>query len=360
MKKKMVLSCSLLLAALAATAADSGKNCYDVKFAPLPNDYGAMLKTHADDWNFNFRPYGASSDWLWSDSNVRRSVAEGADLEDRMVTGLFVACDEDGFNVLVYCNVPELKTYLSMTNEFPSQSLEFFVCPDDADTPAVQQRYMAYYGNGACREYENREPDKDFRLAKPEVTETPLRSAIVVKIHWDWKNFWMRLPLFCTKADNFWRLSMIRWSGAGVTWGGTVHQNSQAGYIRWPDFTDAQRKAILKRTLENGWRELCATLADNRMAITNVRLGTEKFRTEHVAANPRSYVNMNEDPGFRPVFESMVAERRALVADIGRIDGMSRAELDAFYRKAAPMLFNFTWDLQEAYAKCLADQLFVK
>ncbi len=345
-------------AAPAASRADDGKNCYNVKFASVPNDYSSVLRDCADEWNYNFRPYGASSEWLWSDSNVRRAASADAKLDDRNVTGLRVTCDEEGFDALVYCNEPALATYLAETNAFPSQRIEFFVAPGDADTQAVQQRYMAFYGNGTCREYENREPDRDFRLANPQVTETALKNSIVVRLHWDWANFWMRLPLFCGKADNFWRLSVIRWTGPGITWGGTVHQNSQAGYIRWPDFTPGQRTAILKRTLEKAWREFTDFTDDNRISVKKVWIGGERFRREGRQLDPQSYVNMNEDPEFRPTLNAMIAERQGLAAEIARFEELPRDQQDEFFLRAAEKLFNFPWAVQEAYARNLEDRIF--
>lgn len=358
MKKKIVSGIAFACALGAFAAADAGKNYYDVKYGPVPNDYATMLRDFPDDWNYNFRPYGASSEWLWSDSNVRRAASADEKLEDRTVTGLRVSCDADGFDVLVYCNEPTLADYLAKTNAFPSQRIEFFVAPGDADEPAVQQRYMAFYGDGVCREYENREPDRDFRLAKPQVTETALKNAIVVRIHWDWANFWMRLPLLSDRAESIWRLSVIRWVGPGVTWGGTVHQNSQAGYVRWPAFTPEQRTAILKKTLEKAWREFCAYTDANRTSLGKIWIGREKWRQERAAADPRSYVNMPEDPGFRATYAAMVAERRGLAAGIAKFDAMTRAEQDAFYLKAADALFNFPWAAQEAYGEHQKNQLF--
>ena len=364
MKTRFVAMGLLMGAAcVAQAAADAGKNCYDVLYAGLPADFAKTLKDAPEEWNFNFRPYGTSSEWLWSDSNVRRAASADEALSDRNVTGLRVSCDADGFTALIFCNEPTLATYLAQTNDYPHPSIEFFVAPGDADLPGVQQRYMAYYGDGVCREYENREPDRDFRLGQPEVTELELKNSIVVKIHWEWKNFWMRLPVFCRRADNFWRLSIIRWVGPGVTWGGTVHQNSQAGYIRWPSFTEEQKTAILKRTLENGWREYRAFMADNRNSLKKVSMepsSLEKFRAEALVRDPRSFVNLNEDPDFRATFQSMAAARDALAADIARMSGMSPEERDAFYLKAAPMLFNFAWDVQSAHAKLIEDKLFAK
>ena len=128
-----ILRCGMVAAALAmagcATATNgvqgpAGKNVYDVKYAPLPGNYATMLKDAPDEWNFNFRPYGASSEWLWSDSNVRRDAAADGKLSDRRITAIRVSCDEQGFNVLIYGCEPSLSEYLSKTNDYPYQSIE--------------------------------------------------------------------------------------------------------------------------------------------------------------------------------------------------------------------------------------------
>ncbi len=69
-------------------------------------------------------------------------------------------------------------------------------------------------------------------------------------------------------------------------------------------------------------------------------------------------MNFNEEPGFRPVLEKLVAERNALSPTIGRFAELSDDEQLAFYRKASQMLFNFEYDVQEAYAKYQQDQVF--
>ena len=358
------VAAALAVAGCATTDAErvavgpAGKNVYDIRFAPLPSDFSTMLRDAPDEWNFNFRPYGASSEWLWSDSNVRRDAAADGKLSDRRITALRVSCDEQGFDVLMYGCEPSLSDYLSKTNDYPYQSIEYFVAPGDADEPGVQQRFMCYYGDGENREYENREPDRQFRLAKPTVSETALANSVVVRISYDWANFWNRLPLFSDRVDNFWRLSLIRWVEGGLTWGGTVHQNSQAGYIRWPDFTPAQRTAILKTTLEKGWREFRKLVQTNPISVDKVTanwlLATEMRRK----LDPRSFVNMNEDPDFRETLVRMIAERQALAPEIARMGEMSRTEQDAFYARASELLFNFPWALQEAYGEYQRNRLF--
>ena len=343
-------------AAWAASAAgvDIGKNCYDVIWGRAGNDYAQMLKANLDEWNFAFRPYGAQTDWLLFDSNVKRDVADGGS-SNQKVTALRVSCDPDGFDVLVYCTEPNLSTYLEKDGVYPREQIEYFVVPGDTDTPGVQRPYMGFYGAGRDRFYPNLVHDRAYRDAKPAISETPVGNAVVVRMHYDWRLFWDILPAFPKKADNFWRLSVIRWNCGGVTWGGSVHQNSGAGYLRWPAFTPAQREALLKRTLEKGYEEfLSLATTDDRLAVGGrTPLGKAKFRDELNAKVPRSYVSVNMDPGFRPELEAMVAARKALAPRIAKIGELSDAEQEQAYQEIAAKLFNFRYDVQEAYAKYL-------
>lgn len=357
------LTTIVLLAALAgegtaAATAEAGKNCHDVIYGAPGTDYAQMIRTHPEEWSFRFRPYGQSSEWLWSDSNVKRVVDGEADA-DQKITALRVSCTDDGFDVLVYCSEPGLRDYLEKDGAVPRARIEYFIAPDDADTRAVQRHYMGVYGERKNRFYANQVHDRTYRDAVPDVTETTLEAAIVVKFHYDWRLFWDLLPTFPEKADNFWRLSIIRWAGGGMTWGGTVHQNSRAGYIRWPAFTPAQRTAILRRTLEKGYEEFrdLAT-SDDRLAVApRTKIPDWKFRAELEAKRPQSYVSVNMDPGFRAELERMVAERKALAAGIARLGEMDAEEQERFYRDAADKLFNFRLDVQTRYARHLAGKL---
>ena len=349
------LGAALCAVALAASAADTGKNCYDVIWGRAGNDYAQMIRENLDEWNFQFRPYGGQTDWLLFDSNVKRDVAGGGS-SNQKVTALRVSCDEDGFDVLIYCSEPNLATYLEKDGAYPREQIEYFVVPDDADTPAVQRHYMGFYGAGRDRIYPNLVHDRAYRDAKPTVTETPVGNAVVVKMHYDWRVFWDVLPAFPKKADNFWRLSVIRWNCGGVTWGGGVHQNSRAGYVRWPAFTSERRAALLKRTLEKGYEEFLAlATTDNRLAVgARTPLKKWKFREELDAKFAHTYVNVNSDPVFRPTLEAMVAERKAFAARIAKIGELADAEQERAYREISAKLFNFRYDVQEAYARHLA------
>ena len=353
--KQVILGLALCAIGLSAGAADTGKNCYDVLWGLAGNDYAKMIREKTDEWNFQFRPYGEPTDWLLFDSNTKRDVAGGAS-SNQKVTALRVSCDPDGFDILVYCTEPGLATYLEQAGgAYPREQIEYFVVPGDADTPAVQRHYMGFYGAGRDCLYPNLVHDRWYRDAKPTITETPIPGAVVVRMHYDWRLFWDLVPAFPKKADNFWRLSIIRWNCGGVTWGGSVHQNSQAGYIRWPAFTAEQRAALLKRTLEKGYEEFLAlATTDNRLAVGGrTPLKNWRFRRELDEKYAHSYVNVNCDPVFRKELEAMVEERKALGPQIAKIGELSDAEQEKFYMEAAAKLFNYRYDVQDAYARFL-------
>ena len=360
-----------LTAAVAASAAtafaaiDAGKNVYDVKFQKLPAQVQDLLTTEPDAWNFNFRPYGSSSDMLWTDPSVQRGAAADAS-SDKRPTALHVSADENGFTVLVLCVEPSLATTYAATNSYPSPGIEFFFMPGDADKQKIDHHYMMYYGNFQLNEYAWLVPTRDFRYMRPysSFQEIPLKNSIIVRFDFAWEGLFDKLPVFGPDVDNFWRLSVIRWApGGGQTWGGVVHQQSQAGYIRW-HFTQEQKTAIMESVLKTGWirfRKAAAapdTLCDKSWAGVNADPG--KFFAEGLKEEPRSFVNYNEDPAFRPTLDRLVAERNALAPTIGAFAGLPFAEQVAFYRKAAPMLLNFRYDVEDAYAAYSRDRILTR
>ncbi len=358
----------LLLAAVLHAAAAHGqaqdeKNVIDAKWRHLPQDPGELLVSDPGAWDFNFRPYGSSANLLWTDPIVQRAAASGEEVGDKRPTAINVTCNEEGFTVLVLCVEPLLKTYMATTNAYPWQSLEFFFLPGDADTWKIEHHFMFFYGNGKLNEYSWLMQDKTFRPMLPHITHaaTPYKdNALVVRFTFDWAGLFDRLP-FTDKRDNFWRLSMIRWNG-GQTWGGVVHQQNQAGYIRWPDFTPEQKTRIMRRTLEKGWAQFNGALGNLRYGINGwsmpgIYTNRAWIAAENAAA-PRSYVNFNEDPDFRATLAGLEAERKALASTLAVFGSLPPEEQWRFYRRAADMLFNFEYDVEAAYARHQANSLF--
>ena len=324
---------------------DGGKNVVAATFGEEPVN-----------WDYGFRKYGATSDMLWTDPSAQRNVKAGGESEDYL-TAVAVTCDEDGFAYHVRCSVPELKTYFASTNDYPVPMLEHFDCPGDADnlTP-IYQRMGFFFGANGNKEFPLMVEDRNNRDVTPylAITQKEKDGAIVLTFRYDWAAEFDHLPVFCAKKENFWRLSVIRWAAGGLTWGGVVQQPNQAGYIRWPDFTEAQKLAILRRTLAKGWtafRTLSRDISHGTTTPGYPYVKPGKFYQEELKANPRSTINMNEDTGFRPILKRLAAERDALAPQIARLEEMSAAELEAFYLKAADRLFNYKYDVQRAYGE---------
>ena len=357
------LTLSFVLTAAVLFAQDEGKNVYDVAFRSLPADVTALPATEPETWNFNFRPYGDTG-MLWSDPILQRDVTSGASSGEKAATAINVTCDADGFTMLVLCAEPALATVYANTNAFPSPKIEFFFTPGDADTSKIEHYYQMYYSNAKLDEYPWLTSGPDFRPCRPYTTfqEYVMQNAVLVRLNFSWEPLFDRLPIFPAKRDNFWRLSVIRWGNPSQTWGGVVHQANQAGYIRWPDFTDAQKTAIMKGLLKKGWVSFMKQAGEPDYKTDRDWRGVNPiqalYRDAENKADPRSYVNYNEDAGFRPILEKLTDERKALAPTIGVFETLPMAEQAAFYQKASEKLFNFRYAVEAAYEKYLADKLF--
>ncbi len=361
--KRIVVFAALCAAAAPLAAQEDGKNLYDVTFRSLPADVTALPAAEPETWNFNFRPYGDSG-LLWTDPILQREATSGEAAGEKPATAINVTCDADGFTLLFLCVEPQLATAYANTNAFPSPKIEFFFTPGDADTPKIEHYYQMYYSGGKLDEYPWLTKGRDFRTCLPYTAfrEYVMKNAILVRVNVSWEPLFDRLPIFPAKRDNFWRLSVIRWGAVNQTWGGVVHQANQAGYIRWPAFTDAQKTAIMKGLLKKGWMSFTKQSEDASFTTDRGWRGVvplkAPFREAEDKADPRSYVNYNEEPGFRPILESLTDARKALAPTIGKFESLPMAEQEAFYKKASDMLFNFRYDVEEAYAKFLEKQLF--
>jgi len=352
---------------------DEGKNICDVTWRALPNPVSELLELlPASRWNSGFRKYGSTSDMLWTDTQVTRDVSAGQGFDINRFTKLAAVCDEDGFSVVVYCGEPALTNWWAKKADYPSPCIEFFFVPGDADTPAITPHHMGVYQKGAAKEFAFMVQDRNCRRFAPYFTagECVVGQAIMVRMTMDWEGLFDKLPIFADKADNFWRLSVIRWADCGFTWGGVVHQMNQAGYLRWPKFTEEQKLAIMRKTLVKGWNFYRTVASDYSYAPGGgpgvpkdvVKMGypvtnAAQYAVEELKANPQSYVNMNQDPAFCPELGRIFAERNALLPMIGEMDKRAPADREAFYRKAADMLFNCRYDIERAYGAYQQDLL---
>ena len=346
-------------ASVAPSEKNNAKNVYDIRFERLPADCERLLEEDLAGWNFNFRPYGRTSD-LWTDPSAIRDVGDGKALASKP-TALRVTCDEDGWSYLVFCGETALADELAKTNALPYPTLEMYIAEGDTDNQRPAPYWQFLYERGKMREIKWSPESARWRplLDRTRLTTRVRDNGFVVRLDFPWEAFWDRLPIFSDRADNFWRLGIMRWAAGGVTWGGDVHEPNRFGYLRWPAFTDEQKTAIMERLLWKAWhdyRELVAGVAYN----TDVKgpgswaraayVRNEPYAVETIAADgPRSYVNYAEDPLFRPTLERLEAACAALAPRLAAFRTLPPAEQERFYREAAPRLFNFRYDVERAY-----------
>lgn len=365
MRMPLVILPLLLASALAAFAADSGKNVFDVVWRD--SDDAPALSSDPKVWDFGFRPYGAGADRLVSDPRVIRAAAEGGDTGGDRPTALSVSFNERGLDVFVACFGPPLEEALAATNAAPLPRLEFFIAPGDADSSRIEPYWMMVFRrHPPVEEFPALEYDRDYRPLAPYVTASTVtrRNAVIVKLHYAWEGLFDRLPfLTCDKRDVFWRLSMIRWDlpGGGRTWGGQVHRPDEAGYIRFPRLTEEQENAIMSQVLVRAWESFTEESVRYELRadgdVMSPQVDASARVREELRRCPRTYVNYGEDPAMRPALERLVAERKALGPAIARFRELPRTERAAFYRRACDMLFNFRLDVERTHAAILAEKL---
>ena len=361
----------LCLAVLLAvqTAARADRNVLDVEYRILPADFETLPAREPEKWNFNFQPYGKSSaEMLWTDPIVRReALAGGADGKPPPATAIYACCDDEGFTLLVLAVETGWREALENGSRAPRSALECFFQPGDSDSSDIEHYYQFI-----C---DTREPciqgifpwmteDRSFRSIEGalQVTARELPHANVVRIRVPWEPLFDRLP-FSRKADNLWRLSVIRWAATGgQTWGGNVHQQTSCGYLRFPDFTPEQRAAMMRHCLGRAWERYQTVLAAKDVSPAFVPLGGRRrppFFFDDLARNPHTFINVNEDAAFRAAWlDGAVAARNALGAGLAAFDTLPSAEQAAFYTRASDMLFNFRYDIEQAYGAYQTDLIF--
>lgn len=370
MKRKMkflILSAIIAVSSICVSAAEKkayqfvpdAKNCIQAKFRDLPADFEKLLVSEPEIWNFGFRPYGSSASQLWTDPILQREALTGGETEGKKVVALSVSCSVKGFSILVFRAEPDLKKSLAEGKRLPSGSLECFFAPGDADIDKIEHYYqfMLYATKPKVSCYPWFVDDRNFRSIENHITaETKILSnGYITKIDVPWEPLFDRLP-FTDRKDSFWRLSVI---ANGQTWGGVVHQANQAGYIRWPEFTQAQKTAIMKNLLWKAWNAYQNESGSIDLAKANIPYRREPYYLEKDSKLPHSYKLYVEDFAFRePWLENAVAERNALGAKIVEFEKLSPAEQITFYKKAADMLFNYRYDVEEAYRKHMKKSIF--
>lgn len=326
------------------------------------------------EWNYNFREYGSSADSLWSDPKTRREVLSGENANGK-VTSVAVTFDEESLYVHVVGNEPNLTNFYAKASGAPGADIEFYLMPGDADLTRQQTYHWLYYNRHDILKdgqwmMEDRHNRQMAHLVK--FTEKPVGTQVVTCFEIPWEAFWDQLPVFSGTKDNFWRMGVCRFGSAdGMTFGGEVHTPSRAGYVRWPAFTEEQKTAILSRLLFKAWDGFRTQAGSLGYSLDRVFMDGEyldkadggkrktgvKFRDEQNAADPRSYVNLPEDPGFRPTLKKLIDDRTALAAELKDFPTLAPAARDALYRRAAEMLFNFRYDVEQSYAAHVKEKL---
>lgn len=361
--------CGLFFSACTCTADEAAKkelvdfvpdakNCLDVEFRELPANFETLLKTAPERWHFGFRPYGKSASQLWTDPIVQRDALIGEDTE-KSVCAITVYCSEKGFDLLIFTSEPGFKKALEEGKNLPAGTSECFFTPGDADTSKIEHYYQFISNNinPKINCYPWMMEDRTFRSIEDFITaETRfLPNGYLKRYHIPWDPLFDRLP-FAKKRDNFWRLSVIT---NRQTWGGTVHQANQAGYIRWPDFTPAQKTAMRKHVLLRGWNAYRAAVNSIDLNLSRPFERNEAYFKEQFAHLPHSFKMYGEDFGFRRAYlEKAVADRDALGKTILAFETLSEKEQEEFYAKASDMLFNFRYDVEEGYRKYMKSLIF--
>ncbi len=357
-----------LLTVSAIAAGTDEKNITDAEFRTLPPDFENLPMREGGKWNFGFRPYGKeSSDFLWSDPNLIRDVTSGnkADAK-KLATGLYVSCDEHAITFLVYGALNSNDAKLSKGQSTEELLLECFFIPGDTDDPQI----LNYQHFGVSSVYPPiprwklswMKDDRNVRsfFDDMDIVAHPNKNGMVLKFSVPWVVYWDHLPIFSDKENNnLWRLSVIRWGGSsgGETWGGNVHSQSKCGYVRMPAFTPEQQTLMMKTTLLKLWDIYVATKGKTEINPNNVSKTVNYYRRS-ISHLPHTWMNINEDREFADtVLTPLIASRDALGKEIAGFENMTLEEQRAFYKKTAPLLGNFHYDVDEAYGNFLKNKL---
>jgi len=359
----MKRSLEYLLAAMAATIClvsglrAQDKNVAQVEFRDLPAAFELLPAREPEKWNCGFRPYdAASAAMLWSDPIVQRSALEGKDVGDKEVTGLYVCCNAEGFHVLVYCAVKDgLKESIGKGKTI-GNGLECYFLPGDSDSAAIHHWYQFITQPEQARApgvFPWLVEDRNFRTIQGwlQVRVRFVSNGMVYDLHVPWDPLFDRLPFGDGKKDNFWRLGVMRWGRPAQTWGGVVQAQDTCGYIRWPEFTQAQKTAIRRHLLVTAFGVYKDLVGRSNFTPRGTMVErTEPYKVAEMARHPHSFTNHCEDFGFRRAWLDKAIEDRDLLGEtIVKLETLPEAEQDAFYKKASDMLLNFQYDVDQAY-----------
>ncbi len=364
---KRLIPVFMLLFFVCTAYAQTGKNILNADFRTPPGDFETLPQSEPDKWHFGFRPYGDGGDVFATDPIIQRDALSGKEIS-KNVCALRVMCDREGFYLLLYSAGPNLENELAAGNNLPSGYSECYFAPGDEETADVEHYYqflMAATDHNHYLDAPDRKvrcfpwlvEDREFRNIAEYISVEYRRTSngVVGKFFVPWECLFDRLPL-TDKKDNLWRLNVIC---GGLTWGGKVHQMSRAGYIRWPDFTPEQRAAIRKATLLKGWAMFQRTRSRTEL---NTRQTTDlplPAWLKKQMDGPYTFRFYAEDPGFRTYWlDQALKERLALGKQIAEFDSMDEAVQSRFCKTAYDKLYNFRYDLENAYRLYMDSKLF--
>ncbi len=336
---------------------NSQKNVLNVEWRTLPPDYENLPAAESEKWNSNFRPYGQEgASMLWSDPNAIRSVMQGNAVDKNFPTALYVSMDERELNVLIFAAMKEgaVESGLRSGNPVPEFSGESFFLPGDADNPEILN--WQPFGPTSKPGYDYKLSwmtwDRDNRdlIGVLKLDSRRLKSGVILKMTIPWVAYYDRLPFLNGKKDSFWRLGLMRWD-TGVTWGGVVHQQLAPGYLRF-NLTDEQKTKLMKSVLIECWKRYLDVRSKTDVNPNKTFGRGNAYRNRTMEAFPHSYMNVNENWGFRDAWlMNAIQERNELGKGIADFEKMTLDEQIAFYKKATRILYNFQIDIDDASGK---------
>ena len=365
-----LVAAGLSMGAFAAGDELGAKNLFDAPVESLPGDLGKLMEgDEIEKWSYNFRPYGGGAADLVTDPGVVRDLVLGGTSE-RKVTGFRASADLDGFTLLVYCGEPSVAKSLAATNAPPLPGLEIYVTPSDADNTDPEVYWQFFLGNNWFREFEWPAQNRHWRPYLPSLAQRTQRiaSGYVFSLRLPWDVAFDNLPFNTGRAEQIWRVGVMRWVDGGVTWGGVVHEPSQSGYVRF-HYTEREQVEIMARILERAWADFCkvssaapyavARPTDSKWSRRAVVLDAQYAKARVAKEGPRTYINYGEDPDFAPTLIALEDAAKALAPQIAAFRELKTMdEKRAFYRRASDKLFNYAHDVRAAYAAQLKKGLF--
>ncbi len=117
----------------------------------------------------------------------------------------------------------------------------------------------------------------------------------------------------------------------------------------------------MKHLLVRGWDRFHEVLAMPRHSFDLLPVNSNQSFVRDEAKWPHTQISMAADRAFRDtVMKPLVDARAAYGKKIVDFEKLPYAEREAFYREAAPKLFNVEYDLQQAWGDWQEEKIFVE